>query len=177
MSFPIPKGFFLAGVHCRIKSDPQKPDFALVMSEVPAVAAGVYTQNLVCAAPVVLDRQRTPSDRIRAVAINAGNANACTGERGLDDARKMAELAAAACGGAPDESLVMSTGIIGHFLPMDKIEQGIMAAAVKLDSRTVNLEAAARAILTTDTVAKIAGRTLELEGRTVQIVGIAKGSG
>lgn len=177
MSLSVPKGFLLTGVHCRIKSDPQKPDLALVMSEVPAVAAGVYTQNLVCAAPVELDRSRTPSDRIRAVVVNAGNANACTGQRGMDDARRMAELAAAVCGAAPDEALVMSTGIIGHFMCMEKIEQGIAAAAVKLGSRPSDIEAAARAIMTTDLVPKSSGRTLELDGRTIQIVGIAKGSG
>ena len=177
MSVSVPKGFLLAGVHCRIKSDPQKPDLALIMSEVPAVAAGVYTQNLVCAAPVVLDRQRTPSDRIRAVAVNSGSANACTGERGFADAQKMAALAAAVCGAAPEEALVMSTGIIGQFLPMDKIEQGISAAAVKLGSKPTDLMTAARAIMTTDLVPKMAGRTLQLAGRTVQIAGIAKGSG
>ncbi len=177
MSIPIPKGFLLAGVHCRIKSDPRKPDLALVMSEVPAVAAGVYTQNAFCAPAVEFDRSRTPSDRIRAVVVNAGNANACTGRRGLDDARKMAELAAAVCGAGPEEALVMSTGVIGKFLPMDKIEQGITAAAVKLGSKPTDLESAARAIMTTDTVPKMAGRTVELEGRTVQIAGIAKGSG
>jgi len=177
MSVSVPKGFLVAGVHCRIKSDPRKPDLALVMSEVPAVAAGVYTQNLVCAAPVELDRSRTPSDRIRAVVTNSGNANACTGSRGMDDARRMAELAAAVCGAAPEAALVMSTGIIGHFLPMDKIEQGIAAAAVKLGSKPTDFEAAARAIMTTDLVSKTAGRTLELDGRTIQIAGMAKGSG
>ena len=97
--------------------------------------------------------------------INSGNANACTGERGLDDARKMAALAAAACGAGPEEALVMSTGIIGEFLPMDKIEQGITAAAVKLGREARDLEAAARAIMTTDTVTKLAGRTLSLGGQ------------
>jgi glutamate N-acetyltransferase / amino-acid N-acetyltransferase len=177
MSIRVPQGFSLAGVHCRIKSDPQKPDLALIASEVPATAAGVYTQNLVCAAPVELDRARTPGDRVRAVVVNSGNANACTGQRGLADARRMAELAAAVCGAAADEVLVMSTGIIGQFLPMDKIEQGISAAAVKLGSKTTDLEAAARAILTTDLAPKIAARSLELQGRTIEIVGIAKGSG
>ena len=85
---------------------------------------GVYTQNLVFAAPVALDRSRTPSDRIRAVVICSGVANACTGERGLDDAREMARLAAAACGAAEDQVLVLSTGVIGAFLPMDKIAAG-----------------------------------------------------
>ena len=105
---------------CRIKRDPHKQDLTLVMSETPATAAGVYTQNLVCAAPVTLDRSRTPSDRIRAVVINSGVANACTGERGLHDAEEMARLAAAACGAEPDQALVLSTGVIGEFLPMDR---------------------------------------------------------
>ncbi|MCX7426673.1 MAG: bifunctional glutamate N-acetyltransferase/amino-acid acetyltransferase ArgJ [Planctomycetia bacterium] len=172
----VPQGYLLAGVHCRLKRDPQRLDLALVMSESPAVAAGVYTQNLVFAAPVALDRQRTPGENIRAVAINSGVANACTGERGLDDARKMAALAAAACGAGPEEALVMSTGIIGEFLPMDKIEQGITAAAVKLGREARDLEAAAKAIMTTDTVTKLAGRTLSLGDRTIQITGMAKGA-
>ena len=97
MAICVPKGYLLAGVHCRIKRDPHKQDLTLVMSEMPASAAGVYTQNLVYAAPVALDRGRTPSDRMRAVAICSGVANACTGERGLRDAEEMARLAAAAC--------------------------------------------------------------------------------
>ena len=130
-----------------------------MMSETPASAAGVYTQNLVYAAPVALDRSRTPSDRIRAVAICSGVANACTGERGLRDAEEMARLAAAACGAEPDQALVLSTGVIGAFLPMDKIAQGIAAAAVKLGRSEASLVAAARGMLTTDTVHKLAGRT------------------
>ena len=83
MSICVPKGFLLAGVHCRIKRDPQKQDLTLVMSEEPATGVGVYTQNLVCAAPVEWDRSHTPSGQIRAVVICSGVANACTGERGL----------------------------------------------------------------------------------------------
>src|SRR5512145_3556798 len=98
MSIRVPQGYSMAGVHCRLKRDPQKPDLTLVMSDVPASAAGVYTQNLVCAAPVELDRSRTPSDKIRCVVICSGVANACTGERGLRDAEQMAKMAAAACG-------------------------------------------------------------------------------
>ena len=97
MSICVPKGFLLAGVHCRIKRDPQKQDLTLVMSEEPATGAGVYTQNLVCAVPVEWDRSHTPSGKIQAVVICSGVANACTGERG-EDARRMAGLAAAACG-------------------------------------------------------------------------------
>jgi len=146
------------------------------MSEEPAAAAGVYTTNIVCGAPVVLNRQRTPSDRIRAVVINSGVANACTGERGMKDAEAMGSLAAAVCGGKDDEALVLSTGIIGEFLPMDKIEQGISAAAVKLGNSEASLNTAARGMMTTDTVEKIAGRTVTLSGREIQITGMAKGA-
>jgi len=176
MPIEIPKGYKMAGVHCRLKKDPDKPDLALVESDRPATAAGVYTQNLVHAAPVALDRERTPSASIRAVVVNAGNANACTGRRGMDDARRMAALAAAACGAGPEEALVMSTGVIGHFLPMDKIEQGIAAAAVKLGDSDNHLQSAARAILTTDTVTKLSGRTVVLEGIEIRVIGFAKGA-
>jgi len=176
MAVCVPKGYLMAGVHCRIKRDPQKPDLTLVMSELPAAAAGVYTRNLVFAAPVALDSSRTPSDRIQVVVINSGCANACTGERGLRDAREMARLAAAACGCQEYQALVMSTGIIGEFLPMDKIAQGISAAAVKLGRTEECLIAAARGMLTTDTKHKIAGRTATIGGRQIQITGMAKGA-
>ncbi|MEE9603891.1 MAG: bifunctional glutamate N-acetyltransferase/amino-acid acetyltransferase ArgJ [Thermoguttaceae bacterium] len=176
MAITIPKGFQMAGVHCRIKSNPKNQDLTLIMSEEPATAAGVYTTNIVHGAPVAINRKRTPSDRIRAVVINSGVANACTGERGLRDAKKMASFAAAVCGGKDDEALVMSTGIIGEFLPMDKIEQGITAAAVKLGSIEASLVSAARGMMTTDTVHKLAGRSLSVGGRDVQITGMAKGA-
>jgi glutamate N-acetyltransferase/amino-acid N-acetyltransferase len=176
MAIRVPKGYMLAGVHCRIKRDPQKPDLTLVMSETPASAAGVYTQNLVYAAPVALDRSRTPSDRIRAVVICSGVANACTGERGLRDAETMARQAALACGAEADQALVLSTGVIGAFLPMDKIEQGITAAAVKMGTNEPSLISAAQGMLTTDTVHKLAGRTVAVAGREIQITGMAKGA-
>ena len=176
MSLLVPRGFALGGVHCRIKSDPQEPDFSLIESSPPAVAVGVFTQNVVCGAPVIWNRRHTPSDRIRAVAINSGISNSCTGERGLQDARRMAALAAAACGAEEDQALVLSTGVIGEYLPMDKIEQGVMAAAVKLDSSEAALMSAARGMMTTDTVPKVAGRTLDLAGGEVRIVGLAKGA-
>jgi glutamate N-acetyltransferase/amino-acid N-acetyltransferase len=172
----VPKGYLLAGVHCRIKRDPHKQDFTLVMSETPASAAGVYTKNLVRAAPVTLDRARTPSDCIRAVAICSGVANACTGERGLRDAEEMARLAATACGAEPEQALVLSTGVIGAFLPMDRVAQGVAAAAVKLGRSESSLIAAARGMLTTDTIHKLAGRTVAIAGRDIQITGMAKGA-
>ncbi|MGD0899693.1 MAG: bifunctional glutamate N-acetyltransferase/amino-acid acetyltransferase ArgJ [Thermoguttaceae bacterium] len=176
MSIRIPKGFLLAGVHCRIKRDPRKEDLTLVVSEHPATAVGVYTQNLVCAAPVTLCRSRTPGTRVRAVVICSGVANACTGARGLEDARGMARLAAAACGAEEEQALVLSTGVIGALLPMDRIEAGIAAAAERLGADDAHLESAARGMLTTDTVTKIAGRTVSIGGCEVRIVGIAKGA-
>lgn len=176
MATCVPKGYRLAGVHCGIKQDPRKQDLALVVSETPAVAAGVYTQNVVHAASVALDRERTPSDHIRVVVVNSGNANACTGQRGLDDARQMARLAAAACGAEEDQTLVLSTGVIGSYLPMDKIARGIEAAAARLATDEGALISAARGMLTTDTVHKLAGRSLLLDGRQVQITGMAKGA-
>jgi len=174
---PIPKGFRLVGVHCGIKRDPEAPDLTLVVSDAPATAAGVYTQNLVYAAPVALDRRRTPSDSIRAVVINSGNANACTGRQGLDDARQMARLAAAACGAGEDQALVLSTGVIGEYLPMENIARGIRAAGARLADDENALLSAARGMMTTDSAPKVAGRTLSLDGGQVRITGMAKGAG
>jgi glutamate N-acetyltransferase / amino-acid N-acetyltransferase len=176
MPIRVPQGYSMAGVYCRIKRDPQKQDLTLVMSDTPAAAAGVYTQNLVCAAPVELDRSRTPSANIRCVAICSGVANACTGERGLRDAEQMAKMAAAACGAKEDQALVLSTGVIGQFLPMDKIEQGISAAAVKLGASEACVLSAANGMLTTDTVHKVFGRTVTIGGIDYSIMGLAKGA-
>jgi glutamate N-acetyltransferase / amino-acid N-acetyltransferase len=176
MAFDVPRGFKLAGLHCGIKSDADKPDLALIVTDRPATAAGVYTQNRVVAAPVTLDRERTPGDSIRAVVINSGNANACTGDRGLNDAREMARLAANTCNASPEQALVLSTGIIGEFLPMEVIAQGITAAAENLDARAESLTAAARGMMTTDTVEKLAGRKVKLSSGDVTLTGLAKGA-
>ena len=176
MSNRVPKGFRLAGVHCGIKQDPEHEDLTLVVADGPLVAAGVYTQNVVFSAPVSLNRSRTPSDNIRAVVVNSGNANACPGQRGLKDAREMARSAAAACGADAEQALVMSTGIIGQLLPMDEITAGIQAAAQRLGSDESSLESAARGMMTTDTVRKIAGRELAIAGGEILITGLAKGA-
>lgn len=176
MAFVVPQGYRLAGVYAGIKRNTQALDLSLVVSDRPATAAGVYTQNLVFAAPVKLDRARTPCANIRAVVVNSGNANACTGERGDADAARMAELAAATCGAAAEQALVLSTGVIGEFLPMEKISAGITAAAGRLASDEAALIAAARGMMTTDTRPKLASRTLTLAGRTVHITGLAKGA-
>jgi glutamate N-acetyltransferase/amino-acid N-acetyltransferase len=141
------------------------------------VAAGVYTTNLVYAAPVALDRARTPSGDVRVVIINSGNANACTGERGMNDAREMARLAAAAVGAEEQQALVMSTGVIGQFLPMDKIAPGATAAAAKLGDDGAAFESAARGILTTDKEMKVASRSVQIGETTIRIAGMCKGAG
>ena len=173
----LPLGFRFSGVHCGIKKNPQKEDFTLIHCPIGAVAAGVYTQNLVFAAPVALDRERTPSHDIRVVAVNSGNANACTGERGMKDAREMARLAAAACGAEEQQTLVMSTGNIGVFLPMDKIAAGAKGAAAKLGDTDEAFLAAARGITTTDKSHKIASREILIGGKTIRIASMCKGAG
>ncbi len=166
----------MGGVYSGVKRNTSKLDLSLVVSERPAVAAGVYTQNRVFAAPVALNRSRTPAADIRAVVINSGNANACTGERGLEDAKRMAAAAAQTCGAAETQALVLSTGIIGAFLPMEKILPGIEQAAASLGVSEDHLVNAARGMLTTDTVHKLAGRELKLGARTIRITGMAKGA-
>lgn len=173
----VPAGFRVAGVHCGIKGNPAKNDLTLIVADQPCVAAGVYTQNLIFAAPVALDRARTPSDRVRVVVANSGNANACTGPRGARDALEMARQGAAACQAAEDQALVLSTGIIGEYLPMEKIARGITRAAAELGDDEAAFVRAARGILTTDRQHKVADRTAHIGDRTIRIVGMAKGAG
>jgi glutamate N-acetyltransferase/amino-acid N-acetyltransferase len=177
MSHDLPLGFQFAGVHAGIKKHPQKEDLTLVHCPGGATAAGVYTTNLVYAAPVAFDRERTPMGDLRVVIVNSGNANACTGERGLNDARHMARLAAEAVGANENQALVMSTGVIGHFLPMDKIHSGAKAAAGQLAGDQAAFEAAARGILTTDKGMKVARRTVQLRGKPIRLAGMCKGAG
>jgi glutamate N-acetyltransferase/amino-acid N-acetyltransferase len=151
-------------------------DLTLVVSDRPAVAGGVYTKNLVCAAPVAVDRERTPSESIRVVAINSGVANACTGDQGIADARQMAAWAADAVGAKPEQALVMSTGVIGSMLPMEKIHAGIQAASRELGDDDGSLDRASRGIMTTDTVPKLRGREVMIGGVPTRITGIAKGA-
>jgi glutamate N-acetyltransferase/amino-acid N-acetyltransferase len=175
MSPRLPIGYRVAGITCGIKRS-AKLDLSLIVSDQPAVGVGVYTKNLVCAAPVKIDRERTPSESIRVVAINSGVANACTGNQGDEDARQMAAWAAESCGAEPEQALVMSTGVIGTMLPMEKIHAGIRAAAAQLGDDSQSLENAARGIMTTDTVPKIRGREVTLGGITTRVTGIAKGA-
>lgn len=176
MDKQFPKGFQGAALHCGVKSNAQAEDLSLVVSDRPAVGVGVYTRNLVCAAPVTLDRQRTPSDNIRGVVVNSGNANACTGEAGMRNAERMTELLAESCGFDAAQALVMSTGIIGEALPMDAIERGVRQASGQLAATPDALESVARGMMTTDTVTKICSRSFELDGVPVTVTGVAKGA-
>jgi glutamate N-acetyltransferase/amino-acid N-acetyltransferase len=149
-------GFRYAGIHCGLRPDPERRDLAVIVTDGPAAAAGVFTQNRVVAAPVQVCRTRVPAGAVRGIVICSGNANACTGEQGLADARRMAAVLAGRLETEPANVLVCSTGIIGRPLPMNVIEPGIARAVAELRSDAEGLEAAARAILTTDTVIKVA---------------------
>jgi len=167
-----PRGFRAAGIHCGIKRE--RADLALLVSDVPASAAGVFTTNRVQAAPVRYTRRAVAAGRAQAVVINSGNANACTGEPGLEDAAEMALLSAAALGLDGDLVLVASTGVIGVPLPMEAIRRGIPMAAGALEADGT---AAAEAIRTTDNFPKTAACRLEIGGVEVTIGGMAKGAG
>lgn len=170
-----PSGYQAAGVRAGIKPGSFKDDVALVLSATSASVAAVFTTNLVQAAPVTVDRERVRRGRARAVVLNSGNANACTGAKGLTDAEAMCAAAAVSLGIAPEDVLVCSTGVIGQLLPMDVMLPGVKAAAAALS--TAGGADAARAIMTTDTVAKTCAVELELGGKLVRIGGMAKGSG
>ena len=169
MSVTAPKGFQAAGVKAGIRRD--KPDLALLRSAVPATGCAMWTQNRVLAAPVVVSKQHLLLAEPQAVVINSGVANAATGAQGEADARATAETAAALLGLVPEQVIVLSTGVIGAPLPLERVQRGLRVAAAELsgDGGT----AAAEAILTTDTVRKTAiGR-----GPGFCVGGMAKGSG
>lgn len=168
------RGFRAAGVAAGIRRAGRK-DFALLLAERPACAAAMFTTSAMAAAPVRLGRERVAGGRLRAVAVNTGYANACTGQAGMDDARAMSRLVAATLGIAEEEVLVSSTGIIGMRVPMEAIARGARLAAAAL-SPEGGADAAA-AIMTTDTVPKQAAVAFEADGRRIAIGGMAKGSG
>lgn len=170
------QGFSAAGVHVGVKtSNKSKKDVALLYSDVPCAVAGVFTTNNVKAAPILYDQKIVATGKAQAVIINSGNANACTGQQGLDDAQTMAALTAASLGIDADDVLVCSTGVIGHNLPMDRIESGIKQVAGMLSPN--GGRDAAEAILTTDVYRKEMSKTVDLDGVTVTLGGMAKGSG
>jgi glutamate N-acetyltransferase/amino-acid N-acetyltransferase len=179
-SSPIPAGdgwqYRYAGIHCGIRPEPGRLDLALVISDSPASAAGVFTQNCVVAAPVRVCRERLPRADARGVVICSGNANACTGQQGLEDARRMAAVAAEAVGCRAEQILVCSTGVIGRHLPMACIETGIQTAAKRLEGTAAALDQAAHAILTTDTRVKLSSRAVQIAGTEIHLLGFAKGA-
>jgi glutamate N-acetyltransferase / amino-acid N-acetyltransferase len=175
-TFTLPAGFRASGVYCGIKNDPAKLDLALFVADAPATAAGVFTTNLVCGAPVKVSRARLPRATARAVVINSGNANACTGERGDEDARWMTAQVAGSLGCAEDDVLVCSTGVIGRFLPRPKLSDGIPAAISRLASSPASFRDAATAMMTTDTFPKLASRSREIAGARFTVRGAAKGA-
>jgi len=172
----LPPGFRAAGVHAGIKADPAKKDMALLVSDVAGTAAaGMFTTNKVQAAPVKLDLERLRGGRARAVVINSGNANACTGPQGYKDAEEMGRLTANALGLEEAEVLVCSTGTIGKPLNLEPIRRGIglLSQALRPDGG----EEASVAILTTDTRPKTCTTRIEIGGRPVTISGFCKGAG
>lgn len=172
-SLPLPQGFSAAGISAGIKK--KKKDMALIVSDVSAESAAVFTTNQVKAAPVKWDIRVVEHDGARAIVMNSGNANACTGEQGIADAEAMAALAAGKLGIKPLDVFVCSTGTIGKPLPMDKIAGGIelLFDAVSPDGGMD----AAEAMMTTDLVSKTVTAEINLDGKPVRITGLAKGSG
>ena len=169
-----PKGFLSAGMHVGLKPGREK-DMALLVSICPADAAGAFTTNQVKAGPVRVSQQHLKNGKVRAIIINSGNANACTGVRGIADAKRMTVATAVALRCKPQEVLVCSTGRIGVPLPIRKVVRGIRTCVRVL--KTGRGSVAARAILTSDTVRKEGAVRLSLGGRRVVIGAMAKGAG
>lgn len=168
------KGFTAAGVKAGIKKSGNL-DVAVIYTKTQAAVAGTFTQNKVAAAPVYVSKEVVATGTAHAIVANAGCANACTGQQGLDDAHKMAQIAADELGVNADDVIVGSTGVIGVNLPMDKLEAGIKDAVANLSAD--GSDNAGRAIITTDTHSKSVTCEFELSGKTVRMGAIAKGSG
>ncbi len=171
-----PKGFRAAAVKAGLKHSGAL-DLGLIVADRPCTAAAVFTTNKIVSAPVVVSREHIRSGKLQAVFVNAGNSNACTGQRGFRDTLAICRQVGRALNIDPHRILVASTGIIGEFLPMEKVHRGIEAALAALRYSPQAGSNLARAILTTDTKKKTACRQIRLGGKTVQLAGIAKGSG
>ena len=171
-----PAGFRASGVYAGIKSR-QAPDVGLLICDSAASAAALFTTNKVVAAPVKVGREHILSGQSRGAVANSGNANACTGAQGERDAKQMCELAAAVASCKRNEIIPASTGIIGHFLPMDKVEQGIAEAGKYLGNSQEHALLFADTILTTDTRRKTAAAEFKVNKQRVTIAGVCKGSG
>jgi glutamate N-acetyltransferase / amino-acid N-acetyltransferase len=176
------RGIRAAAMHCGIKAS-GKPDLALLVSDVPATAAAVFTRNKVVGAPIIVGRKHIKAGILRACVTNSGCANVCTGDRGIHDAEEMCALTADSLAKGIDgevpltQILPFSTGVIGHFLPMDKIRTGIPQVMAALSDSEEAGKAFALGIMTTDLVPKSAHATVTLNGKRVTIAGHCKGSG
>ncbi|MFD3259393.1 bifunctional glutamate N-acetyltransferase/amino-acid acetyltransferase ArgJ [Paenibacillus lentus] len=173
-----PLGFQAGGLHCGLKKT-SRNDLGAIVCEVPAVAAAVYTLNVFQAAPLKVTRESlaSGSQRLRAIVVNSGNANACTGKQGEEDAYAMRSATAEAFGLRPEEVAVASTGVIGELLPMERVNAGIQELPAVLTGGADGAEEFCQAILTTDLVKKEVCVKLNVNGREVNIAGAAKGSG
>ena len=172
----IPLGFKFSGVKCGIK-DSGALDLAIISTDQNSVAAGVYTQNIVRAASIDWNRAITPSSEFRALVINSGNANACTGEQGVADNQQMAAQVADLIGATAEQVCVLSTGVIGHVLPMKKVAAGIAQAVSEADNSEEKFELASQAIMTTDKGPKTVTRAVAIGDQEVQLASMAKGAG
>lgn len=171
------KGFRAAGIHVGVKThNVNKKDVALIVSDVPCAAAAVFTTNVVKAAPIHVTKAHLADGKAKAIICNSGNANACA-PKGEENAERMCAAAAKAIGCAPEDVLVASTGVIGQTLKVDVIEEGVPQLYHLLESSEVASDAAAHAIMTTDTVKKEVAVETTVGGKTVRMGGIAKGSG
>ena len=184
MALTYARGFRAGTAACGIKAftagasaipTDQKDDLCVIHSAYPCDAGGVFTTNKVVSASVAIDKLHLQRNRVQALIVTSGNANACTGAQGFKDALMIAKLSADRLDLDPDQVLVGSTGVIGRYLPMDTIKTGIAAACGRLSVEAG--EGAARAIMTTDTVPKTATHDVELGGATVRVGGMCKGSG
>lgn len=170
------KGYKAAGTAAGIKED--KPDMAMLVSDVPAATAMVTTTNMVKAAPVQWDVKIMQEDPYKqAVVVNSGNANCCTGKTGMEHAEETAKQAGDVLGIAKEKVLVSSTGVIGVTLPIDNVLAGVSTLAENLGTSQAHADAAATAILTTDLVKKVVAVEVEMDGKTVHLGGMCKGSG
>ncbi|MFV0313816.1 MAG: bifunctional glutamate N-acetyltransferase/amino-acid acetyltransferase ArgJ [Anaerotignum sp.] len=169
-----PKGFLAGGLHCGIRANSNKKDLSMIYSQTPCTAAAVYTQNKVYGAPITVTRKNIQNGMAQAMICNSGNANTCNAD-GVEKAESMCQMAADALGLDPKDIIIASTGVIGAILPLAPIEKGIKELAPQLSQDGGFF--AAEAIMTTDTKAKEEAYTIEIDGKTVTIGAMAKGSG
>ena len=173
-SVTAPIGYSATGAHIGLKK--KKKDLTIIKSEISATASGVFTQNLVKAAPVLWNQQIV-NNKVKAIVVNSGNANACTGELGFKHTEIMAQTLADCIKTTKEEIIVSSTGVIGVHLPIEKIVEGIKTVVLTLETTREAAKRAAEGIITTDTYTKEIAVEVEIDGKPVRIGGMAKGSG